>query len=329
MNFCVRWHFQLWPLLLVCPSVCHTFKSPGILVRVPPPPPSATESCSHDNFWTTFQISFIFGRIDGPDLYITWLDFGRDLVLEFSRLNLQFAISLPKMVRLPWNKNQTFRLNSKPQIWHLSWPCTWPWPWIFKVKYGIHYIFAKNGPIVTKQKANISSLKCNHWIWPWLWAWPWIFKVKYGICDIVAKNGLIASKQKANILIEVYASNVTIDLTFTMTLTLNFQGWIWNLQYISQKWCDCYETKSKQTDWTPGLKCDHQNLLYLDQKWFDCHKMKSISIDWTEGLNDHQVWPWPWSWKVRCKDLPDWWGRGLPEALRRGRLGYSRTGFVH
>ena len=63
-------------------------------------------------------------------------------------------------------------------------------------------------------------------------------------------------------------------LTFTMTLNLNFQGQIWNL-------------------------------LYLSQRWFDCHKIKSMHIEiWSEGLNDHQVWPWPWPWKVRCKDLP-------------------------
>ena len=36
-----------------------------VLVRTPPP---ATDSCSRDNFWTTFWISFIFGKIVGPDL---------------------------------------------------------------------------------------------------------------------------------------------------------------------------------------------------------------------------------------------------------------------
>ena len=64
------------------------------------------------------------------------------------------------------------------------------------------------------------------------------------------------------------------DLTLAMTLTMNFQGQIWNL-------------------------------LYLSQRWFDSHKMKSTHIEWTEGLHDHQIWPWPWPWKVRCKDLPD------------------------
>ena len=51
-----------------------------------------------------------------------------------------------------------------------------------------------------------------------------------------------------------------------MTLTMNFQGQIWNLLYLSWKWSDCYETKSKHIDWTPTPK---------------------------------------WPWKVRCEDLTD------------------------
>ena len=39
---------------------------------------------------------------------------------------------------------------------HRVWPWPWPWPWLFKVKYGICHISAKNGPIATKWKANIS-----------------------------------------------------------------------------------------------------------------------------------------------------------------------------
>ena len=44
--------------------------------------------------------------------------FGNDLDLEFSRSNVEFAISQPKMIRLPWNKKQTYWLNSR----HLMWP---------------------------------------------------------------------------------------------------------------------------------------------------------------------------------------------------------------
>ena len=81
-----------------------------------------------------------------------------------------------------------------------------------------------------------------------------------------------------------------LGLTLAMTLTLNFQGQIWNLLYLNQKSSDCHKTKSKHIDLTPDIKCD---------QW---------------------VWPWPWPWhmnfqgkmwsehlvtKVRCKDLPD------------------------
>ena len=39
------------------------------------------------------------------------------------------------------------------------------------------------------------------------------------------------------------------------------------------------------------------NLLYLSQKWFDCHETKSKHIDWILCLKwDHRVWPWPWHW---------------------------------
>ena len=53
---------------------------------------------------------------------------------------------------------------------------------------------------------------------------------------------------------------------FVVTLTLNFQGQIWNSSYLGQKWLVCHETKNKYNDWTLSLKCDH---------W---------------------IWPWPWPW---------------------------------
>ena len=74
-------------------------------------------------------------------------DLDHDLDLEFSRSSMEFAISQSKMVRLPRNEKQTYRLNSRLQMW------------------------------------------------------PW-------------------------------------DLTLGMTLTLNFQGQIWNSLYLNQKWSE-------------------------------------------------------------------------------------------
>ena len=49
---------------------------------------------------------------------IIGFDLGHDLDLEFSRSNIEFAISQPKMVRLPRNEKQTYRLNSK--AWNVT-----------------------------------------------------------------------------------------------------------------------------------------------------------------------------------------------------------------
>ena len=81
---------------------------------------------------------------------------GFDLDLDFSRSNIEFAISRPKMVRLPWNKSKHIDWTLGLKCDHRVWPWPWPWPRFFKVKYGICYISAKNGPIATKRKPNIS-----------------------------------------------------------------------------------------------------------------------------------------------------------------------------
>ena len=47
-------------------------------------------------------------------------DLGHDLDLEFSRWNMEFPISQSKVVRLPWNDKQTYRLNSRPQMWPMG-----------------------------------------------------------------------------------------------------------------------------------------------------------------------------------------------------------------
>ena len=115
---------------------------------------------------------------------------------------------------------------------HCVWPWPRAWPWVFKVKYRICYISAKNSSIATKRKANISielqGLKCDHQARPWPWPWPWVFKVKYGISYILAKSGPIVTKRKGNILIELQASNVTNGFDFwPWPWHLNFEGQIW------------------------------------------------------------------------------------------------------
>ena len=43
-------------------------------------------------------------------------DVGHDLDLEFFRSNMELAIFQPKMVRVPRNEKQTYRLNFRPQM---------------------------------------------------------------------------------------------------------------------------------------------------------------------------------------------------------------------
>ena len=43
------------------------------------------------------------------------------------------------------------------------------------------------------------------------------------------------------------------DLTFPVTLTLDFQGQIWNLLHLSQKWFDCHKMYSTYIDWKASM----------------------------------------------------------------------------
>ena len=94
-----------------------------------------------------------------PDYIL--VDFCPDLDLEFSRSNMEFALSQPKMGRLP-KKSKHIDWFLAPECDHRIWYWPWPWPWIFKVKYGICYSYlSQNGPIATKRKANILFVLCG------------------------------------------------------------------------------------------------------------------------------------------------------------------------
>ena len=106
-----------------------------------------------------------------------------------------------------------------------------------------------------------------------------------------------------------------------MTLTLNFQGQIWNSLYLGQKWSDCHETKkqtcrlnSKPQMWpsylnlavtlTLNFQGQIWNSWYLGQKWSNCYETKRKHVNWTLSLNcDYRIWPgpWPWPWIVKVK----------------------------
>ena len=128
------------------------------------------------------------------------------------------------MVRLPRNEKQTYRLNSRAQMWPSGLTLAMTLTLNFEVQIqNLLYLSQKWSDCHETKSKHIDrtlGLNCDHRVWLWPWPWPWIFKVKYRICYISAKNGQIASKRKANISIELQASNVTNGFEFYHNLDL-------------------------------------------------------------------------------------------------------------
>ena len=72
-------------------------------------------------------------------------------------------ISVKKMCDCHETKSKHIDWSQDLKCDHRVWPWPWPWTWIFKVKHGIGYISAKNGPIATEHEANTSiELKASN-----------------------------------------------------------------------------------------------------------------------------------------------------------------------
>ena len=86
--------------------------------------------------------------------------------------------------------------------------------------------------------------------------WPWIFKVKLYLGNGTSRSNLEFTISQPKMVrlprnknqpywLNARPQMTSSGLTLAMTLTLNFQGQILNLLYLSQKWSDCHKTKSK------------------------------------------------------------------------------------
>ena len=89
-----------------------------MLLQVRTPPPTA-----HLIHAKTPEQHFIFLRFFAGLMALNYIfsesifvDFRRDLDLEFSRSNMEFAVYQSTMVPLPRNGKQTYRLRSRPQM---------------------------------------------------------------------------------------------------------------------------------------------------------------------------------------------------------------------
>ena len=140
------------------------------------------------------------------------------------------------MVRLLQNEKQTYRLDSRAQMWPSSLTLAMTLTLNFQGQIWKFLYLSQKWPDCHETKNKhinwTPGLKCVHEVWPWPWPWPWIFKVKYGISYISVKRGPIAKKRKANISIELQASNVTIGFELDHNLDL----WILKVKCDLELW---------------------------------------------------------------------------------------------
>ena len=243
------------------------------------------------------------------------------------------------MVRLPRNEKQTYRLNSRAQIWPPDLTLAMTLTLNFKVKYRICYISAKNSPIATKQKANILiefwgsnvtiGFDLGH-----------DFDLEFSRSDIefaISQPKLVRLPRNEN---QAYwlnskASNVTIQFDLGHDLDLEFTRS--NMEFpISQPKVvrlprnekQTYRLNSRPQMWPMGLTLtitltfrfwrsnvtltsDHTHDLDHRFSWsnFEIAVSQIEKADWycTKGVAVGHSWPWAWPFgaKVRCIDLPD------------------------
>ena len=93
-------------------------------------------------------------------------DLGHDLDPEFSRSNMELAISLPKMVRLPQNEKQTHRLNSWPQMWPSDLTLAVTLTLNFQGEIWIFIYLNQNWPDCHETKSKHIDLNSRPQIWP-------------------------------------------------------------------------------------------------------------------------------------------------------------------
>ena len=110
----------------------------------------------------------------------------------------------------------------------------------------------------------------------------------------------LSGSEKQTFLLSARLQMWSSILTLAMTLTLNFQGWIFNLLYLRLKSCDCHEMKNKHINCLLGL----------------IH------------VCGHQFWPWPWPWPFLtclwpaiCQELGCW----LPQNKENNFINWIRV----
>ena len=97
------------------------WSAPNSLIRSYLQP--CTNTMRRDESEAVAPIVWLYQTVDAPkggSFLSRSGDMGHDLYLEFSRSNMEFVLSQPKLVRLPQNEKQTYWLNSRPQMWPMA-----------------------------------------------------------------------------------------------------------------------------------------------------------------------------------------------------------------
>ena len=109
-------------------------------------------------------------------------DQGHDRDLEFSRSNMELAISQPKMVWFSRNEKPRYRMNFRPQMWPSGLTLAMTLNLNFQGQIGNLLYFNQKWSDCRETKSKhvewTPGLKCYQWVWPWPWPWPLNFKEK-------------------------------------------------------------------------------------------------------------------------------------------------------
>ena len=148
---------------------------------------------------------------------------------------MEYAISQPKLVRLPLNEKQTYQLNSRPQMWPLALTLAMTWTLNFQGQvFNLLYLMTKLSNCHEMKNECIDltiGLKCSHQFWPWPWSWPWIFKVKYLTSCISRMAGWIDKKKTHK--------GVSWMLSQQCDLDLWPNAWPWPWHFKVKFWNSC------------------------------------------------------------------------------------------
>ena len=183
------------------------------------------------------------------------------------------------MVRLPRNEKQTYRLISRLKCDHRVWPWPWPWPWIFKVKYRICYISAKNGPIATKRKANISiELKASNVTIRFDLGHDLDLEFSKSNMEFpISQPKVVRLPQNKKQTYRLNSRPEMWPMCLTLTITLTFEFWRSNVTFT-------FDRTHEQSDLDHGFSWSNFEIAVSQNGRADWHCTKALG----------HSWPWPW-----------------------------------